>query len=105
MLPALLANPSVSEESLIELAPGAGRDAVEAMLNSERINGSPAILNALLTNPNLSGIQSETIRGKLEPAATAVEPEAGIAAVDTGESVGGPGEVFEGAAGDDHRGR
>ena len=38
LLPALLANPSVSEESLLEMAPGAGRDVVELMLKSDRVN-------------------------------------------------------------------
>ncbi len=62
LLPALLANPSVSDESLLELAPDAGREVVEIMLKSERITGSPVILNALLSNPNLTGIQGESIR-------------------------------------------
>ena len=70
LLPALLANPSVSEESILEMAPGAGRDVVEIMLKSERVNGSVAILKALFSNPNLSGIQSESIRSKIEPAAS-----------------------------------
>ena len=75
LLPALLANPSVSEESLLEMAPGAGRDVVEMMLKSERVNGSLAILKALFSNHNLSGIQSESIRSKIEPPAPAVVPE------------------------------
>ncbi len=75
LLPALLANPSVSEESLLEIAPGAGRDVVEIMLKSNRVNGSLAILNALLSNPNLSGIQSETIRNKVETPAPAMALE------------------------------
>ncbi len=50
LLPALLANPSVSAESLLELAPSAGRDAVELMLKSPRITSSPVILHALLSN-------------------------------------------------------
>ena len=75
LLPALLANPSVSEESLVEIAPGAGRDVVEIMLKSIRVNGSLAILNALLSNPNLSGIQSETIRNKVETPAPAMARE------------------------------
>ena len=74
LLPALLANPSVSEESLIEMAPTAGRDVVDLMLKSDRVNGSVAILKALFTNHNLSGIQSESIRSKIEPPAPAVLP-------------------------------
>ncbi len=76
LLPALLNNPSVSEESWLELAPSAGRDLVEVMLKSERITQSPGILNALMANPNASGIQSENIRSKIEQATpTAKEPE------------------------------
>jgi hypothetical protein len=67
LLPALLANPSVSGESLLELAPSADREAVDVMLKSERVSHSPTILNALLSNPNLSGIQSESIRNVLQP--------------------------------------
>ena len=64
LLPALLANPSVSEESLLELAPKASRDSVEILLKSDRVNRSHEILKALLSNLNLTGIQSETIRNQ-----------------------------------------
>ena len=74
LLPALLANPSVSAESLFELAPSAGREVVEVMLKSERIKHSPTILHALLSNPSLTGIQGEMIRNMIEPAY--VEPAA-----------------------------
>jgi hypothetical protein len=68
LVPALLTNPSVPEESWLELAPSIGRELVELMLKSERITQSPSILSALLSNPNLSGIQSENIRNKIEQA-------------------------------------
>jgi hypothetical protein len=68
LLPALLANPSLSVDSLLELAPSAGREIVEAMLKSERVTRSRVILHALLSNPHLSGIQGETIRNLLQPA-------------------------------------
>jgi hypothetical protein len=71
LLPALLANPALSEEALLELAPSAGRDALELLLKSDRINQSTNILSALLTNPNLTGIQSEIIRSRIEPEAPA----------------------------------
>ncbi len=78
LLPALLSNRAVSEDALTELASHAGRDAVEAMLKQDRILQSPPILKALLSNPNLSGIQSETVRNILEPApqVPAAEPGA-----------------------------
>src|SRR5438270_3120484 len=79
LLPALLTNPTISEESLLELAPVASREAAEVMLKSERVNRSRGILKALLSNPTLTGIQSESIRNKLEPepaisSAPAAEP-------------------------------
>jgi hypothetical protein len=97
LLPALLANPAVTEESLIEMAPGAGRDVVELMLKSERVNGSLAILKALFSNHNLSGIQSESIRSKIEPPAPAVAPEVEAPAEVPlpQEVMAGPEEVFQ----------
>jgi hypothetical protein len=97
LLPALLANPSVSEESLLEMAPGAGRDVVEIMLKSDRVSGSGAVLKALLSNPNLSGIQSESIRSKIEPAApvSAPEVEAPEEAPAPKEIEASPEEVFQ----------
>jgi hypothetical protein len=50
LLPALLGNPSVSNESLLALAPKASRDAVELMLKSDRIDRSIEILKALFAN-------------------------------------------------------
>jgi hypothetical protein len=105
LLPALLANPSVSEESLLEMAPGAGRDLIELMLKSARVNQSPAILNALLSNPHLSGIQAEAIRNKIEPAApvTTLEVEAPAAAPMAEEVAAIPEEVFQAAPTDEVR--
>jgi hypothetical protein len=108
LLPALLANPSVSEESLLEMAPGAGRDVVEVMLKSDRVNRSLAILNAMLSNPNLSGIQSENIRSKMEPPAPVSPPEiegpkleAPATASAPEEVTASPEEVFQAAAADE----
>jgi len=74
LLPALLANPSVSTDSLLELAPSASRDVVETMMKSPRVTGSPVILRALLSNNNLTGIQSEAIRNLIEPVAAKPTP-------------------------------
>jgi hypothetical protein len=76
LLPALLANPSVSTESLIELAPQASRDVVELMLKNQRIIGSPQILHALSSNPHLTGIQGETIRNLIHPETAQPDPPA-----------------------------
>ncbi len=101
LLPALLSNPAVSEASWLEVAQSAGRELVEVMLKSERIAHSPAILDALLSNPNLSGIQSETIRNKIEQATPAAEPDT-RAEVNSApeEAEAGPEEVFQAASSD-----
>ena len=102
LLPALLTNPSVSEESWLEVAQGAGRDLVEVMLKSDQITHSLAILNALFSNPNLSGIQSETIRIKIEQATPApAEPEAKAEVNSAPEAAEAkPEEVFQAASSD-----
>jgi hypothetical protein len=74
LLPALLANRSVSTDSLLVLAPSAGREAIEAMLKSERVVGSSVILHALRSNPNLTGIQGEAIQNLIQPAAPEPSP-------------------------------
>jgi hypothetical protein len=75
LLPALIENLAVSESALVDLASAASREAVEIMLASGRVNLSPPILNALNANPNLSGVQAETIRNKIAPPEPEPEPE------------------------------
>jgi hypothetical protein len=67
LLPVLLENVSVSEAALVGLAAAASRENVDLLLKSARVNMSPGILHALLANPNLSGIQVETVRAKVGP--------------------------------------
>ncbi|MGH9511773.1 MAG: hypothetical protein ACRD2U_06515 [Terriglobales bacterium] len=62
---ALLANPSVPEESLAALVASISRDQAENALHTERVKCSHALLSALATNPNLNGIQSATIDEQL----------------------------------------
>jgi hypothetical protein len=69
LLPTLLANPSVSGDAILELAPNASREVVEVMLKTKRVTGSPIILHVLLSNPHLTGIQSETVRNLIQPVA------------------------------------
>lgn len=103
LLPALLTNPSVPEELWLELAPSIGRELVELMLKNERIAQSPGILSALLSNPNLSGIQSENIRNKIEQAtAVPAEPDTKAEVHSAPEDVEQePEEVFQAAPGDE----
>jgi hypothetical protein len=75
LLPTLLENLSISDEAITEMAPSASREMVEVMLSSARVNQSTAVLQALLSNPNLSGIQMETIRRKVGPVPAEDPPE------------------------------
>ena len=52
LLPALLENPAVSEEALIQLATTGSREVVEAMKLSPRVSNSPAIREAVISNPH-----------------------------------------------------
>jgi hypothetical protein len=102
LLPALLANPSVPEEAVLELAPKASRDSVEIMLKSDRVNQSVEILKALLSNLNLTGIQSEMIRNKIEPPAPEVpQPEARTLVAESEAKGASSEEVFQSASGDE----
>jgi hypothetical protein len=60
LLPALLENPSVSEEKLAELAATASRDVVEILLKSGRAKGSQKIRESLESNPHVPGTQPES---------------------------------------------
>ena len=62
---ALLANPSVPEESLAALVASLNRDIVDFALDNDRVIHSEKILSALADNPNLNGIQSATIDERL----------------------------------------
>jgi hypothetical protein len=74
LLPALLENPAVSEQSLAELAATASRYMLETLVSSPRMNQSQTILTSLSSNPHLNPTQSAAIAEKLStfepPAAT-----------------------------------
>jgi hypothetical protein len=67
----LLENPGVSGDILTRLAASGAREMVERMLNSVRVNNSPQILKALLTNPNLREGESASIQKQLGEIAAA----------------------------------
>jgi hypothetical protein len=73
LLAALLENPGVSEDWLVELAAAASRYMIETLLKSERVNKSPKILSSLSSNPHTNPTQSAAVAQKLSllaPAAT-----------------------------------
>src|SRR5215471_4388627 len=65
LMPALLENLRIPEERLVEMAGDGSREIVNAMLRSARIKGSPAVLEALLTNPNLTESEIHQLRADL----------------------------------------
>ena len=80
LLPALAENPSVSEESLDELAASGSRSVVEALLGSARVMNSPRLVQALQSNPALRRNELAEIGKKLpaletSPAAEPAEVE------------------------------
>ncbi len=74
LLPALAENPSVSLESLDEIAVSGSPSTLEALLASTRVTSSPQLLQALQTNVNLRPNEAAEIRKKL--AALGVSPTA-----------------------------
>jgi len=103
LLPALLENPSVEQESLLELAATGVRWVVEALLASESARKSSSLMSALQTNPRLRANELAVLENRndagdvSEPAApedadpaTAAEPpgssEAAVVPVAAGEA-------------------
>jgi len=65
LLPALLENPSVEEQTLRQITQETSQEVVESLLASPRVMGSGNLLNSLLINPRLASTQLETIRKAL----------------------------------------
>lgn len=86
LLPALLENPSVPEDSLVALASAASREVVQLMQSSPRVQQSVAIRRALNENPHTTadvtkpqeiGTNEDVDeRASEEPKTNAVSPEA-----------------------------
>jgi len=112
LLPALLENPTVTAESIIQLATSGSRETVETILKSKRCNQSPAIQNALTSNPNLRAAESAALE-KMEaphaeaaaaaPASAPAEPQDASAPVQPVENSAGPApEAAQAAAEPEH---
>ena len=65
LIPALLENPSVSENALGELAGSGSREIVNFLLSSPRVKRSATILNCLTRNPNLPQGEGHTVEEHL----------------------------------------
>jgi hypothetical protein len=86
LLPSLLENPSVSEDSIAELAAGAARDIIEIMLKSERVRNSPVIQQALRSNARTPTEANVGQTAEIAAAAPAIPPPE-PAAAPVGEAV------------------
>jgi hypothetical protein len=89
LLPALVENPSVSEETLDGLAVSGSREAVEVLLGSPRVLNSRQLIWALQTNPNLLPNEHAELGKKLAEWQASAGEESAAADV--------PDEVVEGA--------
>lgn len=69
LMPAMIENPAVTENLLIEAAATGRREIVSLLLSSPRARSSPAIVEALATNPHLRPEELRELLGQQEPAA------------------------------------
>ncbi len=67
LMPALIENPAIPENLLIELAMDAPREIVTMLLASPRARASYAVTEALINNPNVLAQELRQLRGEPEP--------------------------------------
>lgn len=75
LMPALIENPRISEQRLVELANGASRELLDVMLGSPRVKGLPAVVKALLNNPHLTQAEAQQLSPAMDPAETTEPPD------------------------------
>ena len=68
LLPVLLENSSIGDEALLALASSGTREAVDAMLQSSRVQATLPILNALASNPNVTPSEASKLHSHLQAA-------------------------------------
>lgn len=73
LMPALIENPAIAEELLMELAAIAPREIVTMLLASPRARSSPAVVEALSTNHRLTRAELREMTGEAETAPASVE--------------------------------
>lgn len=100
LLPALLENPAVSEESLVALAASASRYMVETLVKSARVSQSSTILSSLSNNPHLNPAQTAAIKEKLSSFAPVAKAEPEPATAVSAEAVPPTGEQSQAMAPD-----
>jgi hypothetical protein len=87
LFPALLENPCVQESLLVKFALSASRESIEVMLQSRRVQASPAILNSLRSNPYLKPEEAKTVTKLTAPGRSqAVANSSGVSSGSTTQS-------------------
>jgi len=69
LMPTLIQNPAIPENSLIELAGQASREVVTMLLASARARANAGVIEALLTNEHLTPAEVQELRGAPAPPA------------------------------------
>jgi hypothetical protein len=75
LMPALIENPAISEELLMEMAATAPREIVTMLLASPRARSSPAVVEALGTNHRLTPAELRELNGEAETAPAETQTE------------------------------
>jgi hypothetical protein len=63
LMPALIENPAITENLLMELADTASRETVKMLLASARARSSPGVVEALLGNANVTPVEAQELQG------------------------------------------
>src|SRR6267154_493452 len=63
LMPALIENPAIPEDLLMELAETASRETVKMLLASARARSAPGVVEALLGNADLMPVEAQGLQG------------------------------------------
>jgi hypothetical protein len=75
LMPALIENPAITENLLMELADTASRETVKMLLASARARSTPGVVEALLGNANLMPVEAQELQGTGDRTAESVTQE------------------------------
>ena len=75
LMPALIENPAITENLLMELADTASRETVKMLLASVRARSTPGVVEALLGNANVTPVEAQELQGTGDRTAGSVTQE------------------------------
>ena len=75
LMPALIENPAITENLLMELADTASRETVKMLLTSARARSTPGVVEALLGNANVTPREAKELQGTGDRTAESVSQE------------------------------